>query len=287
MLRLSNWTAAIALAASGVLMLSAASVCSAASLQIKGSDTVLPLAQAWAEAFMAKNPQARLAVAGGGSGVGIASLINGSCDVANASRKASAKEVDQARARNIFLVEHRVAKDGIAIIVNADNPVKNLTMAQIKAAYTGKATNWNQIGGADERIIAVGRDSSSGTYVFFQEFVLGGQQYRQDMLSQPTNNQIMRIVSQSKGAVGYVGLAYAKKAHQEGKIKIISVSKKPGEPGMQANDETVASEKYPIFRYLYCYTRGNPSGLAKSFLDFVLSKEGQAIVERIGYVGVK
>jgi len=270
-----------------MLMSGTASAAMKGSLQIKGSDTVLPLAQAWAEAFMSSNPDASLAVTGGGSGVGLASLINGSCDIADASREVSPKEISQARARNIFVIEHRVAKDGIAIIVNPKNPVKNLTLAQIKAAYTGKASNWKQIGGEDVSVTTVGRDTSSGTYVFFQGFVLSGQKYRSDMLSQPTNTAIVQIVKQSKGAIGYVGLAYAKRAASEGQIRIVSVSKKAGEPGIQATDESVASGKYPISRYLYCYTRGKPSGLTKAYLDFVKGSDGQAIVEKIGYVPVK
>ncbi len=271
----------------GVVLAGVAFAQAKGSLQIKGSDTVLPLSQAWAEEFMKKNPNAAIAVAGGGSGVGLAGLLNGSCDVANSSREAKPKEISTARSRNMTLVAHRVAKDGIAIIVNPDNPVKKLTMAQIKAIYTGKIDNWKDLGGDNQKVIAVGRDSSSGTFVFFQDFVLGGQKYRPDMLSQPTNNAIMQIVKQSKGGIGYVGLAYAKRAAKEGTIHIVAVSRKAGEEAIPASDEAVASEKYPIFRYLYCYTAGKPTGLAKAFLDFVKGPEGQKIVEKIGYVAVK
>ena len=246
-------------------------------LTIKGSDTILPLASAWAEAYMKKHPNAMIAVTGGGSGTGFAALINGSCDIADASREAKPKEITQGRDRNVILKAHTVAKDGIAIIVNPKNPIKGVTKVELAKLYSG-ATNWKQVGGENMKVVTTGRDSSSGTYVFFQDSVLKGRRYRSDMLSLPSNNAICNAVSQDEGAVGYVGLAFAKEFAAKHKVRIVAVS------GVVASDETVASGKYPLWRYLYCYTNGKPRGQAESYLKFVISNEGQKIVEELGYV---
>lgn len=246
-------------------------------LTIKGSDTILPLASAWAEAYMKKHPNSMIAVTGGGSGTGFAALINGSCDIADASREAKPKEITQGRDRNVILKAHTVAKDGIAIIVNPKNPIKGVTKTELAKLYSG-ATNWKQVGGENMKVVTTGRDSSSGTYVFFQDSVLKGRRYRSDMLSLPSNNAICNAVSQDEGAVGYVGLAFAKEFAAKHKVRIVAVS------GVVASDETVASGKYPLWRYLYCYTNGKPRGQAESYLKFVTSNEGQKIVEELGYV---
>lgn len=246
-------------------------------IQIKGSDTVLPLASAWAEAYMTAHPNVMISVTGGGSGVGLASLINGTCQIADASRAAKPKEISQARDRNVSLKATTVAKDGIAIIVHPSNPLKNIAIADLAKLYLGAAT-WKAIGGSNAKVVATGRDSSSGTYVFFQDTVLKGKRYRQDMLSLPSNNAICEAVSQTEGGIGYVGIAFAKEYVAKHKIKVLTVG------GIVASDETVKSGKYPLWRPLYCYTNGRPSGAIGDYLKFVTSDQGQAIVTQVGYV---
>jgi phosphate transport system substrate-binding protein len=254
-------------------------------LTIKGSDTILPLSQRWAEEYMGRNRDAMISVTGGGSGVGLASLASGACDIANASREAKSSEIQSARQRNKMMVATPVARDGIAIIVNPDNHIKTLSIDQLKAIYLG-ARNWKQFGGRDKTIVTCGRDSSSGTYGFFQEKVLGGRNYRSDMITQPSNNAICQMVSQDAGAIGYVGLAYAKKLAERGKVRVVAISKGKGS-AIEATDETVLSGKYPLWRYLYCYTAGKPSGVAADFLKFAVGPEGQKIAEEVGYVRLK
>jgi phosphate transport system substrate-binding protein len=263
----------------GVLTCSLVSEAASGMLKIKGSDTVLPLSAAWAEAYMKKHPDTVISVTGGGSGTGIAALINGTADIANASREAKPKEISQARDRNVILKPIPVAKDGVAVIVNPKNNIQGLTMAQLAKIYSG-AASWKEFGGEDMKIVACGRDSSSGTYVYFQDTVLGGRRYRTDMLTLPSNNAICQTVAQDKGAIGYVGLAYAKEFVAKNKVKIIPIN------GVVASDETVISGKYPLWRPLYCYTNGKAKGLAADFLKFALSAEGQSIVEKVGYVAI-
>ncbi|MDH7601403.1 MAG: phosphate ABC transporter substrate-binding protein [Armatimonadota bacterium] len=258
------------------------------NLKIAGSTTVLPLSQMWAEAYMAKNPQVSISVTGGGTGVGLSGLLNGTCDIANASREAKAKEFAAARQRNIKLTAFRCAKDGLAIVVHPSNNIKNLTLVQLKDIYSGKVKTWDQVGGETRsEIVVVGRDSASGTYGFFQEAVLGGGAYRTDMLSQATNAAVAQTVAQSKSAIGYIGMAYAWDMSKKGKLKVVSISRNKGEPGVLPTDENVANGSYPLFRYLYMYTAGKPSGAAKDFINFCLSSEGQALVVKSGYMPIK
>lgn len=248
-------------------------------VKIKGSDTILPLASAWAESYMKKNPNAMISVTGGGSGVGFASIINGACDIADASREVKASEIAQARDRNVNLKATTVAKDGIAVIVNPKNPISAVTLGHLNKIYSGAHT-WKEVGGENLKIVAAGRDSSSGTYVFFQDTVLHGRRYRQDMLTLPSNNAICQTVSQDEGAVGYVGLAYAKEFAAKHKVKVLTVN------GVMPSDETVHSGKYPLWRSLYCYTNGRPGGVIGDYLKFCTSAEGQRIVEKVGYVTI-
>lgn len=246
-------------------------------VKIKGSDTILPLASAWAEAYMNKHPNAMISVTGGGSGVGLAALINGTCDIADASRAAKPKEIGQGRDRNVVLKATTVAKDGISIIVNPKNPIKGLTIKQLAKLYIG-AQSWSEVGGDKEKVIATGRDSSSGTYGFFQEAVLGGKRFRNDTLSLPSNNAICQAVSQDEGAIGYVGIAFAEEYAVKHKVKIITIN------GIAPSEETVANGKYPLWRPLYCYTNGRPGGVIGDYLKFVVSSEGQKIVKKLGYI---
>jgi phosphate transport system substrate-binding protein len=245
-------------------------------ITIKGSTTVLPIAQATSEVFMEKNPAIQISVQGGGSGVGIASLIDKTTDIADSSRKIKGEEVEKAKAGGVSPFETEIALDGIAVIVNPGNPIKALTKDQIRAVYTGKVSNWSQLGGKNEKIVVVSRDSSSGTYEAFDELTLNKEKVRPDALTTASNQAVAQTVSQTPGAIGYVGIGYL-----SGKLKAVTVN------GIACTKETVITKKYPLARSLYMYTNGAPTGDAKKFIDFVLSKEGQKIVEEEGFVGLK
>ena len=232
------------------------------NLKIAGSNTVLPLSQLWAEDFMSKNDGTSISVSGGGTGTGLSMLLNGTCDIANASREAKSSEIDAARSRNSKLVATKVARDGLAMIVNPANNIKNLTIDQLAAIYGGKVGSWDEVGGDSKKnIVAIGRDSSSGTYGFVQEKILGGKAFRKDIMSIPTTQAICQAVAQSKDAIGYVGVAYAHEFSKSGKVKILSISEKKGVKGMIPTRETVMSGEYPLFRFLYFYTMGKPKDL--------------------------
>ena len=214
-----------------------------------------------------------------------AALINGTTDVCIASRNIKPKELDLANQKGVHPLEHTVARDGIAIILNPDNPVSELTVEQIGKMYTGAYTNWNQVGGPDANIILNSRESSSGTYVFFQEHVLKKKDYAAAANLMPSNAAIVQAVSQDKYAIGYVGLGYATGA--EDKVKILGVKKDATSPAVQASEAAVRSGDYPIARGLYIYTNGEAQGLIKKFLEFVMSPQGQQIVTLTGEVPVK
>lgn len=266
-----------------VLIVSVGFCAASKKLKISGSTTVLPIAQLWLESFMKKHPDVDGSVSGGGTGVGISMLLNGTCDIATASREAKKKEIDSAKERNMKLVATRVARDGLAIVVHPSNNVANLTLEELKKIYVGKITNWNQVGGANLQIVVVGRDISSGTYGFFQESVLEGGMYRKDMLALASNTAVEHAVAQSPGAIGYIGMGYV----DPKKVKVVSISNKKGEKGVMPTEENVMTGKYPLFRYLYCYTSGEPKGVAAEFLRFVTSPEGQSLVKKAGYVPIK
>ncbi len=269
-------------------VLTTATVCKkkeSQSITIKGSDTMVNLASAWAEEYMLENPKVSISVDGGGSGTGIAALISGTTQIASASRSIKASEIDQAKANGITPVEHTVARDAISVIVNPANPVKELTIQQIGGIYTGKITNWSQVGGPDERITVLSRENSSGTYAFFQEHVLENKDYTKSALFLTSNATIVQEVSSNKWAIGYCGLGYLLEA--KGKVSALAVMPAPSTPGVVPSEETVKSGSYSIARPLYLYTAGNPEGLVKSFLDFVMSEKGQKIVEETGFVTAK
>lgn len=255
-----------------------------ATVNVKGSDTILPLAQALAEAYQAAHKGADIAVTGGGSGVGVTALINGNTDIADASRPVSPKEYASAKARGFVPVATRIAKDGICVIVNKDNPVKHLTMSQIAGIYTGRITNWNQVGGGNKRITVTGRDSSSGTYTFFRDTLFAGQTYRSDMMTLPSNNAIAQVVSRDEGGIGFIGIAYYEKWAT--KVHALGVAEGAGHP-VAPSKESVSDGSYPLFRYLFMVTRGKASGETASFLRFAQSAEGQRIVEKVGYIALK
>jgi len=283
-MKCSIWKAPMAALAAVGLFAATMLPAFAESIQIRGSDTVLPLAQAWSEAYMKKNPSASIGVTGGGSGVGIAALINGTVDIADASRRMKGSEAAKCKAKSFLPVEHKVALDGLSIIVHPDKPLKSLTVAQVGSMFTGKVTNWKSVGGPDGRVVAGARQSTSGTYSFFQKNVMKGGKYK-SCQHLPSNNAICQVVARSKGGIGYVGLAYAEK--WGGKVKIIPVAKSAGAKPVMPSEATVRDRSYPIWRYLYNYTAGAPRGLVKAYLDFVKGAEGQAIVPKVGYISLK
>lgn len=258
-----------------VLMITVVSglVFAADSLTIQGSSTVLPIAQRAAEVYMEQNPDVNISVRGGGSGNGIAALIDSACDIADASRFIKDKEVKNAIEKGVYPVPHRVAMDGIAVVVNPANSVEELSLEQIKDIYTGKITNWKELGGKNQEIVIISRDSSSGTFEVFEELVLGGAKVAPTALLQASNGAVAGVVAETKGAIGYVGLGYL-----SGGLKAVKVN------GVLPNNATVASGKFPIARPLFMFTNGWLEGLAADFINFVLCAEGQKIVGEQGYV---
>lgn len=271
--------AVIAVAVLGIMMFVAGSK---KTITIKGSDTLVILAQRWAEIYMKKHPDVVIQVTGGGSGTGIAALINGTTDFANASRPMKDREKDKLKKKYRSPGhEISVAKDGITIYVNAKNNIDELSLAQLKSIYLAEVTNWKDIGGADAPIVLYGRENSSGTYVYFQEHVLEKNDYSATMQSLPGTAALVNAVVKDVNGIGYGGAAYA-----EG-IKIVKVKKDKSSEACAATLETIKSGKYPISRSLYMYSRAKPKGYQKEYIDFILSAEGQKIVGEVGYFPVK
>ncbi|MHB1001587.1 MAG: PstS family phosphate ABC transporter substrate-binding protein [Armatimonadota bacterium] len=254
------------------------------SFTVKGSDTMVILGQEWAEAFMKKNPGVDISVQGGGSGTGIAALINGTTDICQASRAMKGKEISQCKDNNFIPKATIVALDGISIAVHKSNPIDSITEDQLKAIYTGKVTNWKQINGKNETIVVLSRENTSGTYVYFQEYVLDNSRYASTVLPLPSTKAIQQELSGNPNAIGYGGVAYFQNKKN---IKIIPVSKMKGSPAIEPTDANIKSGKYPISRPLYVYTAGKPQGLAAKYVKFCLSPEGQVIVQKVGYVSCK
>ncbi len=256
-------------------------------MQIKGSDTLVNLVQILAEEFMAKNPDKPIAVLGGGSGTGIAALINNTCDIANHSRPMKDKEYKQAEDHGVLTRTFIIAIDGLSVIVNPANDVTQLSMDQIGAIYRGEITNWKGVGGADRPISLYGRQSNSGTFVFFQEHVLGNQDYSADMKRMNGNAQIVEGVMADKAGIGYVGVGYVvdqKSGKVRSGIKVLNVSKEAGTQAFSPLDKAaVDSGDYPVARPLFQTTNGIPKGAVKAFLEFELSPEGQKIVVEEGF----
>jgi phosphate transport system substrate-binding protein len=281
-----------------ILLLSLLSACAsspqsssdspATYIENKGSDTIVNLALAWAERYQAEHPEVRISVTGGGSGTGLAALVNGTVDIANASRKIKDEEIAQAQKNGIQPVEHIIARDAIAVIVNPENPVSELTLQQISDIYSGKITNWNEVGGDDRPIVRLSRETNSGTHVYFLETVLRlGKKddktlFSMDTLLLPSSEGIIAEVRDNPNAIGYDGLGYVPKD-----LKMIAIAKSAGEPFVLPSVETVNDKTYPIARDLYMYTKGEPTGIIKDYLDWILSPEAQKIVLDLGFVPIK
>lgn len=253
-----------------------------ATLTVKGSDTMVILAQKWAEVYMQKHSDVNIQVTGGGSGVGISALINGTTDICNASRPMKEKEKEQLKAKyNTPGVEIKVAKDGITIYVNKNNGLKEITVEQLKDIFTGKVTNWKELGGKDQKITAYGRENSSGTYAYFKEEVLENKDFATAVQTLPGTAAVVSAVQKDKGGVGYGGAAYSKG------VKALKVKKDANSPAFEPNKANIMSGKYPISRYLYMYVKERPTGVQKAYIDWILSAEGQKIVNEVGYFPLK
>jgi len=250
-------------------------------ITVKGSDTMVILAQKWAEVYMKSHAGTIIQVTGGGSGTGISALINGSTDICNASRPMKQSEMNKLKDRYASLgVEIPCAKDGVTIFLNEANPVKELTIKQLSNIFSGKTKNWKEVGGPDQDIKLYGRENSSGTYVFFKDNVVKAD-YAASCQTLPGTAAVVNAVSKDKYGIGYGGAAYAKG------VKHCLVKKDDKSQGYVANAETIKSGQYPISRYLYMYLCNRPTGELKSYIDWILGAEGQKLVADIGYFPVK
>ncbi|MGH9777909.1 MAG: phosphate ABC transporter substrate-binding protein [Candidatus Acidiferrales bacterium] len=248
------------------------------NITVKGSDTLVILGQRWAEEYMKKNPGISIQVTGGGSGTGIAALINGTTDVAESSRPMKPKEIAEVKAKQgKDTLELPVAVDGLAVYVHESNPVNELTLAQLKAIYTGATKSWKEVGGNDERIILYSRENNSGTYVYFKEHVLENADYFPTAQTLPGTAAVINATAKDRRGIGYGGIAYG-----EG-VKHLRVKKDANSPAVEPSMENVLSAQYPISRHLYWYLAGQPTGDLKAFAEWVVSKEGQEVVEKVGY----
>lgn len=249
------------------------------ALNIEGSDTIVNMAQAWAEKFQTDNPNVTISVKGGGSGNGIAALINGTVDFADASREIKPEEIDQAKKNNVDPVATVVAKDGISVVVNPANTMSDITIDQLGKVYRGEITNWKDLGGADKPIVLLGRDTSSGTYEFFQTAVVGkDKKYAKTMRNLGSNQEIVAEVEGNPNAIGYVGLGYAQQAGD--KVTRLKVN------GVEDTVANVKSKSYPLSRDLYMYSNGQPRDLGKAYIDWILGTDGQKVVQDQGFVTV-
>jgi phosphate transport system substrate-binding protein len=246
-------------------------------ITVKGSDTMVILSQKWAEAFMKEHPKTVVQVTGGGSGVGIAALINGSTDIANASRPMKPAELEKVKAKyKENALEIACAKDGLSVFLNKENPVSELTIEQIGSIFSGKITNWKEVGGDDQKIQLYGRESSSGTFEFFKEHVVKTD-FSLKCQTLPGTAAIVNAVKKDKYSIGYGGAAYAEGV-KDCKVKVDASSE-----GVLPSAATIKDKTYPISRYLYMYLKSQPTGETKVFIDWILSAEGQKMVEKVGY----
>jgi phosphate transport system substrate-binding protein len=271
-----------------VLILAACGGTPSTSIKIIGSNTVTPLSSVWAEEFMGQNPQVSISVSGPGSGVGIAALIDGTTDICQASRVIKQTEIDQAETNGVDPHEIQVASDGLSVVVHPSNPVSELTIAQLSAIYTDQITNWEEVGGNDAPIVALSRDTNSGTHVFFKEHVvqmLGlptedkSLEYGPSVLFLPSTQEGIDEVAQNPNAIFYPGLGYVTE-----EVKPVAIKRTASDPGVLPSAETVLDGTYPISRPLLYYTDGEPTGVIKDFIDYCLSSEGQEKVGDVGYV---
>lgn len=265
------------------LLLAALGLTAAACAQkLKGSDTLLPLAQKAAENYSEKNPSAHVTVTGGGSGVGLSSLREGTTDIAMASRRIKFDERVRMQQAGRPVEELTVAFDALAVIVHPSNPVSRLTREQLEGIFRGKITNWKQVGGEDRKIVVYSRETSSGTYEFFKESVLKHRNYMPAVLSMPATGAIIQSVSQTPGAIGYVGLAYLNP-----EVKALAVSYDGGGSYVDPTFDNARSKSYPIVRPLYFYYTKSNEAAVRPLVDYLTSDEGQAMVASIGFIPIR
>ncbi|TAL15943.1 PstS family phosphate ABC transporter substrate-binding protein [bacterium] len=271
-------------AAVASLLIAGTAFAAPSMVQVKGSDTLVNLSQSWAEVFTEKTGKL-VAVTGGGSGTGIAALIDGKCDIANSSRDVKSSEVEQGKAKGVEVVEIAVAIDGLSVIVGSGNPVKALTPDDVGKLFRGEITNWKQLGGNDAPVTLYGRQPNSGTYVFFQEHVLGKKDYSTKMNQMNGNSQIIEAVARDASAIGYVGVGYIVDENKKlvPGIKPLNVIGKDGKEVSPLDTAAVKSGKYPLARTLYQYVNGKPKGDVKALIEFELSDEGQKMAEKAGF----
>ncbi len=261
------------------------------SFSILGSNTVTPLSTMWAEEFMDSNPRVNIAISGPGSGAGIAALIDSTTDICQSSRPIKSSEIDQAKSKGVTPYEIVVAGDGLGVVVHPSNPVTELTVEQLSAIYTGKVTNWKEVGGNDTPIAALARDTNSGTHVFFKEHVVqmdglptkdGSLEYGASVQLLPSTSAGVTDTAQNANAIFYPGLGYI-----NDQVKVVGVKRAAADPAVKPSIETVLNGTYPVARPLLFYTNGEPTGLIKTFIDYCLSDAGQAMVAESGYVPIR
>ena len=250
--------------------------------RIKGSDTVLPLSQAEAENYMKANPSTSVTVTGGGSGVGISALLAGTTDIAQSSRSIKFDEKQKLQEAGKIAKEVVIAYDALAIIIHSDNKVVNLTREQLEGIFTGKIKNWKELGGEDLKIVPYSRETSSGTYEFFKESVLKNKNYMNGIMSMPATGAIIQSVSQTKGAIGYVGLAYLNKA-----VQAVHVCYDGGKTYTEPSVANAKDKTYPIVRPLFYYYEVKSESKVKPFIDYIFSEAGQKIVSEIGFITIQ
>jgi len=248
---------------------------SAGRLVLKGSTTVLPIAQKISEAYMAAHPDVKISLSGGGSGNGIKAVIDQTADIGNSSRFIKGKEVKLATGKGVLPVPHRIALDCIVPVIHPDNPVDDLSLDQLKQIYLGKITNWKQVGGPDKKIVVISRDSSSGTFDAWKSLVMKKERVTPRALTQPSNGGLVTQVATTKGAIAYIALGYMNK-----EVKAVRVD------GVKGSAETTLNGRYPISRPLFMFTNGWPKGETLDFINFILSKKGQALVEEAGSISL-
>lgn len=262
-------------------------------ISVKGSDTMVNLAQKWAEIYMQKNPNVSIQVTGGGSGTGVASLLNGTTNLANSSRELKESELETAKQKGVAPVIYEVALDGIAVIVHTENKIDNLTIKQVSDIFSGKITNWKQLGGSNMIITLYGRENSSGTYEFFKEHVLGKNESGKQIDYSPATQVLQgtaalgEAVARDVKGIGYGGVGYFAERND---VKILHIKNDENSPAIspvennKVNYEVIWSKDYSISRYLYCFTNGEAAGELKNYMNFILSSEGQKLVESMEYI---
>ncbi len=258
------------------------------TIRIKGSDTMVNLGQAWAEEFNKRHPDVNISITGGGSGTGIAALISGTCDIAESSRAMADKEIKQALDRGVKPQQDIVALDGLAVVVHPKNPVKSLTLDQLRDIFMGNIDNWQAVGGKNKSIVILSREVNSGTHIFFKEHVLrkgnvkGPEEFSPSALLMPSSQAIADETANNENAIGYYGMGYISPGQ-----RAIAIAKDSSSPFVTPTIENVKSDIYPVSRPLYIYTNGQPKGVIKDFVDFVHSKDGQEIVKKLDFVPIK